>query len=243
VLGWVTAVLASGLAAGWRWRLGRRLEAVARACHEVRGPLAAVRLAVSLGERAGWLAPARLRALDQELDRATRALADLDAARRGRPTPWPEPQPVDVQRLLADSVRAWEPAAAAGGAGLVLDWSGPPVTVWGDRVRLAQALGNLIANAIEHGAGPVEVRGSSGVDGARVEVWDSGPGLNAPLSVLARPRRRADRGRGLAIAGSVAVRHGGRLAAAPSHAGARLVLTLPLGDAGGLVLERRRSRL
>jgi signal transduction histidine kinase len=229
ILGWVSAALAGGLAVSWRWRLGRRLEAVARASHEVRGPLAAARLAVSLGERVGRLAPARLRALDQELERAARAVADLDAARQGCPTLRLEPGPVDMHRLLADSVQAWEAAAQARGAELVLGWSGPPVTVWGDPVRLAQAVGNLIANAVEHGGGPVEVRGSSWPGGARVEVWDRGPGLKAPLSVLARSRRRVDRGRGLAIAGAVAARHGGRLAAAPTHAGARLVLTLPLG--------------
>jgi signal transduction histidine kinase len=229
VLGWVTAALAGGLAAGWRWRLGQRLEAVAQASHEVRGPLAAARLAVSLGERVGRLAPARLRALDQELERAARAVADLDAARQGWPTPRLEPGPVDIQRLLADSVRAWEAAAQDRSAQLVLGWSGQPVTVWGDRVRLAQAVGNLIANAVEHGAGRVEVRGSAWPDGVRIEVRDRGPGLGAPLSVLARSRQRSDRGRGLAIAGAVAARHGGRLAAAPSDSGARLVLTLPRG--------------
>jgi signal transduction histidine kinase len=104
--------------------------------------------------------------------------------------------------------------------------------VWGDRVRLAQAIGNLIANALEHGGGPVEVLGSSGGGQVRIEVTDSGPGLPAPVAELVRGAAggRGQRGRGLAIAMAIVHAHGGRLAAAPSHRGARLVMTLPAAD-------------
>jgi two-component system sensor histidine kinase QseC len=102
--------------------------------------------------------------------------------------------------------------------------------VWGDRLRLAQATGNLIANAIEHGGGTVLVHGCCAQPGrARIEVIDTGPGLPAPVAELTRRRHRGHgvRGRGLAIAAAVAASHGGRLAAAPSRRGARLVLELP----------------
>jgi signal transduction histidine kinase len=101
--------------------------------------------------------------------------------------------------------------------------------VWGDRLRLAQATGNLISNAIEHGGGVVEVRGRGGPDRVRVEVIDAGSGLPAPVPDLARrPHRgRGRRGRGLAIATAIAASHAGRLSAAPSERGARLVLELP----------------
>ncbi len=49
--------------------------------------------------------------------------------------------------------------------------------------------------------------------------------------LIRRPRGgRGARGRGLAIASAVAESHGGRLAAAPSERGARLVLELPYAD-------------
>ena len=113
---------------------------------------------------------------------------------------------------------------------MIARWSGPPACVIGDRVRLAQATGNLIANAIEHGGGTVEVRGRADAGVVRVEVTDRGQGLPAPVAVLARRASRdgGRRGHGLAIAATIAAGHGGRLAAAPSERGARLVLELPL---------------
>ena len=213
--------------------LSARMEAVRRACHELRGPLTAARLGLELEGRRGTLPPPRLRAIDLELGRAALALDDLawlDARRgRGRCAPALAVEPVDVAGLLADSVEAWRAAAERRGVELRLTWSGPRVAVYGDRLRLAQATGNLIANAIEHGAGPVELHGRLEDGAARIEVLDRGPGLSAPVAELVRRRRRESprRGRGLTIASEVAAAHGGRLAAAPSATGARLVLELP----------------
>jgi signal transduction histidine kinase len=116
-----------------------------------------------------------------------------------------------------------------------MSWMAAEAAVVGDRPRLAQATGNLIANAIEHGGGPVEVRGRLEGSSVRIEVIDGGAGLAAPLDELARrARRRAwlggdrTRGHGLAVAAAVAAAHGGRLAAAPCDRGARLVLELPV---------------
>jgi signal transduction histidine kinase len=228
--GWMAAGAAGCLAAGlWR-TLGSTSERVARACHELRGPLTAVRLGLQLGAGTGELSPARLRALDLELGRAALALDDLGAARWARGLPR-APRPVDLEQLVADSVEAWRPAAAARGVALSASWSDPSPAVWGDRLRLAQAIGNLISNAIEHGGGVVEVRGRCDGGAVRIEVTDGGPGLPAPVAVLMR-RPSGSRGRGLAIAGAVAVSHGGRLAAAPSERGARLVLELPAAGLG-----------
>ncbi len=228
--GWLAAS-GAGLAAGAGWHvLAGRMESVARACHELRGPLTAARLGLQLGVSTGELSPARLRAIDLELGRAALALEDLDSARTRRIGASRPPEPVDLEQLVRDSVEAWRAAAAALGVSLCASWSGCPARVWGDRLRLAQATGNLIANAIEHGGGVVSVRGCLAQPGrARIEVVDTGPGLPAPVAELTRRhhRGRGVRGRGLAIAATVAASHGGRLAAAPSRRGARLVLELP----------------
>jgi signal transduction histidine kinase len=110
-------------------------------------------------------------------------------------------------------------------------------------------MGNLLANAVEHGGGVVEVSWRVGATEVTIEVLDEGPGLPGPLSELAcrRPRpwpaqrlRRAGRrrhragsrrGHGLAVASAIAFAHGGTLDAAPSERGARLVLVLPSAGA------------
>jgi signal transduction histidine kinase len=235
--GWAAAATAATVALiAWRL-LGMRMEAVARACHELRGPITAARLGLELGTRVGELSPARLRAIELELGQAALALGDLGdlADARCRRRHQHNFEPVDLRALLADSIEGWRSHVAPHRAELRLRWSGGPVCVWGDRIRLAQATGNLIANAIEHGGGVIEVRGMAGGIGARIEVIDEGPGLPAPVAQLARRAHhgRGARGRGLAITAAVAQAHGGRLAAAPTERGARLVLELPASPGDG----------
>jgi signal transduction histidine kinase len=229
--GWIAAGLA-GLAALITWRLLElRMESVARASHEMRGPLTAARLGLELGSRMEPLSPQRLRALDLELERAALALDDLTRG-GGRCSPVRIPEQIELRELLADSVEAWRASAEAAGAGLRLHWSGADARIRGDRLRLAQATGNLIANAIEHGGQAIDVYGRADRDGVRLEVVDSGPGLPAPVAELVHRAHggRARRGRGLAIAAAIVERHGGRLAAAPTERGARLVVELPLAE-------------
>jgi signal transduction histidine kinase len=232
--GWGLAVLALAVATVAELRRTRRLETVARAAHELRGPITAARLGVGLGARRGGLAALPLRAVELELERAALALEDFASATGGCPAELRFGE-VDLAALLADCVEAWRPAAAARRGAIDLTRPPAPAIVRGDRLRLAQALDNLIANAIEHGGGAVEVCGRRDAGSVRVEVTDAGPGLPAPMAELSRGARRGrgTRGRGLAIAAAVAHEHGGRLSSAPSDRGARLVLELPLaGDRG-----------
>ncbi len=228
ICGWACAFLAAAFALRtWR-RLEGSNELIARACHELRGPLSAVRLGLDLCARSGELPPARLRAIDLELGRAALMLEDLTLGGAGFRC-----EQVDVEQLLVDSVEAWRASAASRGVALELDWNGEPAFVEGERLRLAQSTGNLIANALEHGGGEVLVRGRVERGTVRIEVFDGGPGLPAPVAELARRPHggRGRRGRGIAIALAVAQAHGGRLASAPSDCGARLVLELPVSGA------------
>jgi signal transduction histidine kinase len=229
VAGWVAAGLVGALAVSVVRAYGDRMEAVARACHELRGPLAAARLGLAVPAGQELPSPRRLRAIDTELGRAALALDDLSGAGGGPRKLWSLDR-IDVRGLVTDCVEAWQASASAAGRTLAVGWSGAEAAVWGDRLRLAQAIGNLVANAIEHGRGPigVDVAVRGGV--ARVAVSDDGPGLPAPVAELRRrPRRgRGMRGRGLAIAADVAEAHGGALVSAPTGRGARLVLELPV---------------
>jgi signal transduction histidine kinase len=246
VAGWAAFALAAGLVVRAWYAALVRGEAVARACHEVRGPLAAARL--GLESSLVTSSATHLRAIEVELDRATVALDDLQRVERlGSEARAAEG--VDVGRWLSDSVAAWRPVAAARGMDVRLDWPGPEAVIWGRQSRLAQVTGNLIANAIDHGDAFVEVRGRVTRTALVVEVLDGGPGLAAPPPALVahgraplrgrgtkwgRGRARgashrpSGRGRGLLIARAVAEAHGGSLATAPSKRGARFVLTLPL---------------
>ncbi len=238
--GWLIAV---GFAMSARWVAASRAADVARACHELRGPLCAIGLGVELASRTGHLPPARLRALELELGRARQALDDLTVAggvrARAHPTRTNAPQ-VRLGALLREATDAWSDAAGARGIRAEL----PPeeVFVAGERIRLAQALCNLLANAVEHGEGDVVVRLRAAAGIARIDVCDGGRGLPGQLaeSIGSFPRnwwawlpraRVSERGHGLRIAAEVARAHGGRLISAPSDRGARLVLELPLARA------------
>lgn len=231
LVGWTIAAVSvvAGLLA--ELRRGRQLEQVTRAAHELRGPITAARLGVDLGVRTGVLAEERLRAVELELERAALALEDFAKPVRGNQAP-PRLHEVHLRALLAASAEAWRPAAVERGGDIRVLWAAGEVVVHGDRLRLAQAVENLIANAIEHGGGVVEVRGRLDAGSLRIEVTDRGPGLPAPVAALTRRARggRGSRGRGLAIAARIACEHGGRLAAAPSDRGARLLLELPLRE-------------
>jgi signal transduction histidine kinase len=238
--GWLVAAAGFGTAVLLRIQLLRHLEAVAQASHELRGPLTAVRLGLELSARARPPSPPRLRAIELELGRAALALEDLSAARVRRKEVTSTAELVDLSELVIDSVEAWRPFAKAREATLCVRSVDSEARVSGQRLRLAQAIGNLIANAIEHGGGEVEVSLRSEAGAVRVEIVDGGLGLPAPVDELVRrrERRHGARGHGLAIVSQIAAAHGGRIAAAPSHCGARLVLELPvatdLGDIVGL---------
>ena len=227
-LGWALAAGALALALAARRELDARMERLARAAHELRRPLTAAGLAAHGLSRANGDRPARARAIERELARAGRLLGDLDAVRGVAAPVWPgESSPVAVQDLLAEAAQAW-PDAVAGGRLVVLEPPDAGVVVRGDPGRLAQALGNLVANALEHGAGTVRVGANVAAGGVAVYVDDEGAGLRASLDELVGRARagRGARGRGLAITAEIARAHGGALRVERGR-GSRVVLDLP----------------
>jgi signal transduction histidine kinase len=208
-------------------RAHHRLVLVARAVHELRGPLFAMQLGLhGLGGE-----PARVAAIELELQRAGRALDDLTAAPSGARTETNR-ELVDLTELVEAYAPAWRALASVYGARLRVE---PPLvatTVLADPLRIAQACANLIGNAAEHGGGIVQVRVRAIGDHVRIEISDDGPGLPMSVTALtaAARTRRGRRGHGLAIAAAIAEHHGGRLHAAPSDGGARLMLEMPAAD-------------
>ncbi|MBJ7332106.1 MAG: HAMP domain-containing histidine kinase [Solirubrobacteraceae bacterium] len=226
LLGWAAALALLGACGLQSLRLRQRRELVTRACHELRNPLTAARLMVASMQRGGEVSALRLDALDRELRRAAASLDDLAAARVGRTVEMRD-DAVEVGELVEEQLVGWQVVARAFGSDLRVGPTPAGLRVRGDRVRLAQALSNLVANALEHGSGPVDLAVRRRGSAVHVEVADQGPGLPAPVDVLTRRRRRGQRGRGLAIADQIARSHGGRVATAPAQGGARVALELP----------------
>ena len=242
-LGWSAALVALATVAFLRVSIGRRMALVAQAAHELRGPLSAALLGLH-GASADGAGARRMAAVELELRRAGLALEDLDAAPRGRRAP-DCAEALDVRALVAECVAASQPLAKGLAVALLFDPSGPGLVVHGDRLRLAQAVGNLVLNALEHGSSPVRLRAHATRTLVRIEVRDHGTGLPDSVAALTGGApHAARRGHGLAVAARVAERHGGRLLSATVSGGACVVLELPRVDgvpsgAGG---RRRLTR-
>ncbi len=131
-------------------------------------------------------------------------LDDLAAARHGaRARPGRMATPAPLEAMARSAVAGWAPLFRRLGRSPRVTWEAGPSPVDIPRGRAAQALGNLLANAAEHGSGGVELRGEPSPRGVRVEVRSGG-----------RPRPGAtgsDRGHGLRIARQAAEDAGGSL--------------------------------
>ena len=221
LLGWLLAAAALAFAL----RLRRRLELVARADHELRGPIGALGLGLDLlARRSSAEADVvrRASALQGELDRMRLGLADLTAARGGRRAAV-RARPVALETIVSRTADAWAPVAARAGGDVRVDWGAGPAVVSGDPRGLVRVVSNLVANAVEHGGGEVRLVARPGPLGVRVEVRDSGPGFAGPGR---RPARRG-RGRGLALAATAAAEAGGSLSLRSAGPGAAVAVDLP----------------
>jgi len=203
--------------------------------HELRSPLARLRIALALAERADAEERARLwPRLIQECDRLEALIGEILALARLDADPGAS-RPVDlphlVERLRNDC------ALAAPGREIRSELeTGIALSGWPD--MLERALDNLLRNALRFGPEdrPVEIRAECRDGHLLLSVRDHGPGV-APehLAHLGEPFYRAPgqtapgHGLGLAIARRAAERHNGRLILANHPQGGFLAtLELPL---------------
>ena len=208
---------------------------VADASHELRTPVAVIKAELEGALRRAPADPElreSLRAAVDECDRLAQLAEDLLVlARSGDGALAVRPAPLDAAELLEHVRTRFSARAAEHGralrvdaeAGLVLD---------ADELRLSQALGNLVDNALRHGAGAITLGGRRVGAAVELSVADEGPGLPPALAGRAferfargdEARARGGAGLGLAIVRAIAEAHGG---SAESAGGARMVLRLP----------------
>ncbi len=222
--------------------LERERTFVADAGHELRTPLALLRteleLALRHGEDAEELREA-LRRSSEEVDRlAQLAEALLLMARSDDGHLQLQLEELEPAELLASIVTRFEWRAREAGRG-VSAARAPGLTLRGDRLRLEQALGNLVENALRHGGGDVSLAAVL-VDGfVELHVRDEGGGfppdfIAQAFTRFSRPdqgRPRAGSGLGLSIVRTIAEAHDGS-AHAVNLAGGGIDVWLALPPAG-----------
>jgi len=161
---------------------------------------------------------------------------------------------LDAADLAANAVEFYAPAAELQNIDLKLRSDGP-VPVSGDPVLLAQALGNLIDNALKYAPvnGAILVAVRERPDGtAEISVSDNGPGIadSEKAKVVERfYRGDASRGTpgvglGLSLVQAVAKLHGSTLSFSDLHPGLKVSLTIPLEktDAAASMLPLEDAR-
>ncbi len=210
---------------------------VSDASHELRTPLSILKAELELALRGGQdvaQLEAALRSAAEETDRLVQLAEDLLVIARSDQGRLPiRRAAVDLPALLADVTRRFERRAAEAGATIAID--ARVATVQADALRLEQAVGNLLDNALRYGGTNVVISAHEDRGDVAVHVVDDGPGFPSGFLPTAFERfTRADvaRGRGgsglgLAIVAAIAQAHGGSAGARPGGTGADVWLSLP----------------
>ncbi len=208
---------------------------VADASHELRTPVAVIKTELEGALRRAPADPDLREALTaavEECDRLAQLAEDLLVlARSGDGVLAVRAEALDASELLERVRTRFAARASERRRELRVD-AEPGLPLLADELRLSQALGNLVDNALRHGEGAIALRARVAGTAVELEVADEGPGPPPALGDRAferfargdEARARGGAGLGLAIVRAIAEAHGG---AAELAGGARVVLRLP----------------
>ncbi|WP_353644679.1 HAMP domain-containing sensor histidine kinase [Mesorhizobium sp. WSM2239] len=203
---------------------------LANASHELRSPLARLRMAIDLYEQAPD---------DRRKDEIVRNLAELDtlveeillASRLEHIDKLDHGEPVDLLALATEE-----------GARNDVEVTGTPATITGDARLLSRLVRNLMQNALKHGRPPVTARVSRERYSVELRVRDHGPGIPEGEAArifqpFYRPSGRSEMsggwGLGLALVRQIAGHHGATVHyESPPDGGACFVVSFPADQAG-----------
>jgi signal transduction histidine kinase len=229
--------------------MAARLEALVRGnqttmadvSHQLRSPLAALRLRLELlAQDSDDAAAAELAGAQEEIARLSRMVNGLLAVARAENIDTPQVD-LQVDQLIKTRVAAWRPAADEHSVRLETDLQ--PATVRMGEGHLEQILDNLIANALDAlpPGGTIWLAAIASGDVIKLTVVDNGPGM--PQQQRERAFRRfatsngGGAGLGLAIVDRLAVASGGTATLSDTRGGG-LTVTIELPRARA---ERRRG--
>jgi PAS domain S-box-containing protein len=226
----------------------RKDEFLAMLAHELRNPMAPIRTAAELlrlapGDEARVAKAAEV--ISRQVAHMTNLVDDLlDVSRVTRGLVEFEREPVDLRGVVAAAVEQTEAAVQSRGHTLVLETTGGPAVVLGDRHRLVQVLSNLLNNAAKYTPRAGSIRVALTVDDGdvRIAVTDNGVGMEPALlphvfDLFSQAARTPDRaqgglGIGLALVRSIVRAHGGSITATSAGPGRGSTFELVLPRTG-----------
>lgn len=203
-------------------------ELVANVSHELRTPLARIRVAVELAADDPDDAPMQLAGIEDDLRELDALIEDVITTARldiGEGGYTLRRAPVDVRDVIEEAARRFR--ASHRGVELRVDAPEGLAEVSGDATLLGRVVRNLLANAIGHGAPPLELVAAPAQGGVAIEIRDRGPGVDEPERVF-DPFFRADRSRtratggvglGLTLCQRIVEAHGGTIEARAREGG------------------------
>ncbi len=220
-----------------------RRQLVAAVSHDLRTPIASLRLLVEAvdddivdGEtRRRYLATMQthIHSLSTMID----DLFELSRIEAGD-IDWSMRQ-VELALLVDETVLAMQAEADAKGVEIRAELGEKPLAAPADPEKIQRVLFNLIRNAIRHtpADGSVTVRAEAGGDGVEIEIADTGDGIPAAereriFDAFFRGGEEASRhsdgaGLGLAVSRAIVETHGGRIWLAPAERGTCVRFRLP----------------
>jgi two-component system sensor histidine kinase FlrB len=220
----LVAPLATVAAVGLRSE--RRRRGLNEALHELRRPLQALALTASFDRLGGHTVESSLRMTEAALARLDREI-NGGAVRLKR-------EQVGVDALVTAAASRWEQRARRAGVELGVGRVATGKSIEADACAIAQALDNLVVNAIEHGASPIRIEAGAGASILWLAVSDAGSGPRRPartLRTIAR-RSRSRHGHGLRVVRRTAADHGGSFGICRDAGRNVAVIELPLRPRG-----------
>ncbi len=225
--------------------------------HELRNPLAPIMTALELMRLRPDVGAERERAVIERQVHHLVGLVDdlLDVSRITRGKVELRPEAVEIAEVVARSVEVVSPLLEEHRHVLTVEVAAGQV-VYGDPVRLAQVISNLLTNAAKYtpNGGHIVIRAVRDADRVKISVIDDGVGIEPTMlqrvfEPFAQERQSIDRaqgglGLGLAIVDNLVKLHGGAVSARSGGRGhgSEFTVSLPLLDSPDLAISSSRRR-
>jgi PAS domain S-box-containing protein len=223
----------------------RKDEFIAILAHELRNPLAAIRMAMGVIRRADGdmtRAVGMAEIIERQSAQLSRLVDELmDTSRVSRGIVEMQKAPVDLAAIMAHAAEGIRSECHAKNLEFSVSLPEQPLMIEADAVRISQVLNNLVCNACKYtDHGKVTLEAERLGDEALVRVVDTGLGIPQDqlphifdmfAQVGGQGRSRGGLGIGLALARSIVHLHDGRIEVRSEPGkGSEFIIRLPLAD-------------